>query len=110
MKAWMQLLAAASMTAAALVASLPAAAQEATPDKPPTLRPRMGPGNTMGWPMMNAEERTAHRAKMRDMKTYEECNAYREEHHKQMMERAKAQGRTLPAAPRRDMCAGMPKK
>jgi uncharacterized OsmC-like protein len=53
-------------------------------------------GNTWGWQLMTPEERTEHQAKMRSFKTYDECKAYQEEHHKQMEERAKEKGLTLP--------------
>lgn len=52
--------------------------------------------NTRGWSLMTAEERAEHQAKMRGFKTYDECKAYQEEHHKQMEARAKEKGVTLP--------------
>lgn len=73
------------------------------------MGPGMGPGagramrfnfnkdNTPGWKLMSAEERTAHSDKMRGAKTYEECKAVQEEHHKAMEARAKEKGVTLPA-------------
>ncbi len=54
-------------------------------------------GNTWGYALMTAQERTEHQNKMRSFKTYDECKAYQEEHHKQMEERAKEKGITLPA-------------
>lgn len=54
-------------------------------------------GNTWGWQLMSADERTEHQNKMRSFKTYDECKTYQEEHHKQMEERAKEKGVTLPA-------------
>jgi hypothetical protein len=54
-------------------------------------------GNTVGWQLMTPAERTEHQAKMRSFKTYDECKAYQEEHHKQMEARAKEKGLTLPA-------------
>jgi hypothetical protein len=54
-------------------------------------------GNTAGWKLMTVEERTAHHDKMLSTKTYEECKAVQEEHHKAMEERAKEKGTTLPA-------------
>jgi hypothetical protein len=66
-----------------------------------------GPNYTPGWSLMTPQERSEHQARMQGMKTAEECRAYRDEHHQQMAERAKAQGgRTLPA-PRHDACAGI---
>lgn len=41
------------------------------------------------------------------MASYDECKAYMDQHHRQMVERAKEKGRTVPAQPRRDACAGL---
>lgn len=49
-----------------------------------------------GWDLMTPEERAQHRETMRNMKTEEEREAYRMEHHKRMMERAKQKGVELP--------------
>ena len=62
--------------------------------------------NTSGWALMSTEERTVHRDKMRGVKTYEECKAVQEEHHKAMEARAKEKGTTLPA-PRQNGCDRM---
>ena len=62
--------------------------------------------NTPGWTLMSAEERTAHRDKMRGAKTYDECKAVQDEHHKAMEARAKEKGVTLPA-PRFNGCDRM---
>lgn len=70
---------------------------------------RFGAGVTPGWAQMNPEERAAHRDAMRGMKSYDECAAYRDQHHKEMEARAKERGITLPAQPRRDVCAGLKK-
>lgn len=69
--------------------------------------PRMGPHNTPGWSLMTPAERAEHRDRMRSMHSYDECKAYMDQHHEQMMARAKERGSTLPAQPRRDACAGM---
>lgn len=76
----------------------------------------MGPGkamrfnankdNTSGWALMSTEERAAHRDKMQGAKTYDECKATQEEHHKAMEVRAKEKGATLPA-PRSNGCERM---
>ena len=49
--------------------------------------------------LMSEREREEHRSKMRSMKTEQERDAYRLEHHKLMQERAKAKGITLPEEP-----------
>lgn len=75
--------------------------------------PGKGPGwrfnadTTPGWSLMTKEERDSHRQGMLAVKTYDECKAYQEAHHKQMAERAKATGSTIPDAPRRNMCDRM---
>ena len=52
-----------------------------------------------GSQLMTQQERQEHRAKMQSMKTKEERERYRMEHHKKMQERAKQQGVTLPDKP-----------
>ncbi len=52
-----------------------------------------------GWQLMTPQERSEHRAKMRSLTSREEREAYRQEHHKKMQERAKARGVTLPDMP-----------
>ena len=66
--------------------------------------PGPGSGNTPGWSLMTPAERTEHHNKMMSFTNYEECIAYLQEHHKLMQERAKAQGTTIPAIPRSNMC------
>lgn len=52
-----------------------------------------------GWQLMTQQERNEYQTKMRSLKTAEERERYREQHHKQMQERAKARGVTLPDMP-----------
>jgi len=52
-----------------------------------------------GSQLMTRKERAENRAKMRSLKTPEERDAYRLEHHKKMQERAKEKGVTLPDEP-----------
>ncbi len=52
-----------------------------------------------GSQLMTQQERNAHRAKMRAAKTDQEREQIRLEHHKQMQERAKERGVTLPDVP-----------
>lgn len=49
-----------------------------------------------GWQLMTEQERIEHRNKMRSLKTKQEREAYRIEHHKRMQERARERGVTLP--------------
>ena len=52
-----------------------------------------------GWQLMSEQERMAHREKMRSLKTEQEREAYRLEHHKRMQERAREKGMKLPEDP-----------
>lgn len=52
-----------------------------------------------GSQLMTREERIEYRAKMRSLKTKEERDALRMEHHQKMQERAKNMGKTLPDMP-----------
>lgn len=52
-----------------------------------------------GSQMMTPEERAEYRTKMRSMKTREEREAFRREHHQKMQERAKERGMQLPDSP-----------
>lgn len=67
--------------------------------------------NTSGWAMMNRAERDEHRQKMRSMTNADECKAYQDKHHAEMVERAKQRKLTAPAAPmpRHDPCARLKK-
>ena len=67
---------------------------------------RHNQGNTAGWSLMTPEERTAHRDKMRSLKTYDECKLVQTEHHALMLNRAKEKGVTLPE-PRLNACDRM---
>lgn len=52
-----------------------------------------------GSQLMTRQERIEYRNKMRSLKTQEERNAFRLEHHRLMQERAKEKGVTLPDVP-----------
>lgn len=68
-----------------------------------------GMGRGMGGSLMTSEERTEHRNQMRSAKTYDECKAIQQAQHERMVERAKAQGQTLPV-PRANACDRMKAK
>lgn len=70
---------------------------------------RWGSDYTPGWALMTEQERNEHRDRMRAMKTYEECKAYRDQHHEQMVARARERGGPALAQPRRDACSGWKK-
>ena len=59
-----------------------------------------------GYELMTPQERVEYRNRMRAMKTVQEREAFREEHHRQMQERARAQGKTLPDMPPAGMGPG----
>jgi hypothetical protein len=69
---------------------------------------RGGRGHGMGYglELMTPEERAAHRAQMRSLKTLVECNGYLSAHHAEMVARAAARGITLPE-PRANACERM---
>ena len=52
-----------------------------------------------GSQLMTQQERQEYRTKMQSLKTKEERERFRIEHHEKMQERAKAQGLTLPDKP-----------
>lgn len=52
-----------------------------------------------GSQLMTEQERAEHRAKMQSFQTEQEREAYRQQHHKMMQERARAQGINLPDEP-----------
>ncbi len=68
---------------------------------------RAGMAYTPGWSLMTPKEREQHRQRMLSMTTYEECKTYMNQHHEQMMARAKARGGKVLPRPRRDACAGL---
>jgi hypothetical protein len=115
-------------TAALLTAFGAAALAQATPPKtaPPAsaaggahgMGPGMGsagmgPGmhadanNTPGWSMMTPEERAQHQQRMANMHSPDECNAYMDKHHQEMMARAQQRGASVPGQPPHSMCSGM---
>ena len=63
-------------------------------------------GNTPGWALMTPEERTTNQARMREVKTYDECKLAQGEHRSLMETRAKEKGVTLPT-PRQNGCDNM---
>ena len=62
--------------------------------------------NTRGWTLMTVEERNAFQLKMREVKTYDECNLAQTEHRSVMEARAKEKGVNL-MAPRANACDNM---
>jgi hypothetical protein len=89
------LLLAASSTAWAQDTASPAK-EQVQQQKTKTVRQR---DQIYGSQLMTRQERIAHRAKLRAAKTEQEREQIREEHHKQMQERAKERGVTLPDMP-----------
>lgn len=68
---------------------------------------RWGSDFTPGWSLMTEQERMAHRERMRSMNDYGECRSFHEQHHEQMMARAKERRAKAPPKPMRDPCAGL---
>jgi hypothetical protein len=112
-----------SIAASLLLASALAVAQGPASAPGPGAGPGMGMGmgmgpmhgwrmhrdNTPGWSLMSRAERQAHHDKMMGMKDHAECQAYMQQHHAQMADRAKERGRAMPGQPRRDACAMLKK-
>lgn len=80
-----------------LAGLLPSAALAADPATAPNQAQAQEP--IYGSQLMTPEERSAHRKTMRSLKTAEERDAFRAEHHRLMQERAKERGVTLPDPP-----------
>lgn len=70
---------------------------------------QMNRDNTPGWSMMSRAERQAHHDKMMSMTDHSACTAYMEQHHAQMVARAKQRGRSMPVMPKKDACAALKK-
>lgn len=62
--------------------------------------------NTRGWMLMTPEERSAFQARMREVKTYDECKLVQSEHRSTMEARAKEKGVVL-QTPRQNGCDRM---
>jgi hypothetical protein len=86
-----------------------AAAQGGPGPGGPRAAARWGADATPGWAQMTRQERDEHRARLQAAKTYEECRRIVDEQHQRMAERAKERGLAVPAQPRRDACAGLPR-
>lgn len=67
---------------------------------------RFNQDNTPGWSLMTPAERDAQRAKMREVKTLDECKTLQAEHRTTMEIRAKEKGVTL-RTPRQNVCENM---
>jgi hypothetical protein len=91
------------------IAVMPAVAAAQAPAQTPAQKEAAAPQERMyGHQLMTDAERAEYRAKMWAMKTNEEREAFRLEHHKKMQERAKKRGVTLPdSPPPRGMGQGM---
>nr|WP_297355789.1 hypothetical protein [uncultured Caldimonas sp.] len=97
-----------TLLASLLIAPLLAAAQPGGPGPGRGPGPRWGHGFTSGWSMMTPAERDQHRDRVQSFKSYEECRAYMDEHHQQMLERARNQNLPMPGRPMHDGCQGLP--
>ena len=70
--------------------------------------PRAGPGYTNGWSLMTPEERREYADKMAAMTNIYACRAFVEQHHRDMVTRAKEMNAGVPPPPRYDVCDGLP--
>lgn len=80
-----------------IIGFTPVLAQEKSPPAMPEQLQKQE--QVFGWQLMTEQERLEHRQKMQQMKTEEEREAFRREHHEKMQERARQQGVTLPEEP-----------
>lgn len=85
------------ITAAILFAPAISIAEESEQSQKPAKK--QAQERIYGSQLMTQQERAEHRAKMRSLKTREEREVYRLEHHKKMQERAKEKGLALPDEP-----------
>lgn len=85
-----------------------ASAAQAAGDPKVSMIPRSGPGYTNGWYLMTPQERQDYRAAMSAMPNVYACRAYVEQHHRLMVERAKATDSGIPPPARLDVCDGLP--
>ncbi|SFN21687.1 hypothetical protein [Dokdonella immobilis] len=76
-----------------------AAATNAKQDGTTQQTPVTDANQVYGWQLMTPEERDAFRQQMRSMKTDQEREALRLQHHEQMKKRAAERGVTLPEMP-----------
>jgi len=75
----------------------------------PGMRQGMGPGHGPGEGgvgLLTEKERTAHRAKMQSLASYDECKTYMADFNKQIQGRAKETGQTV-VGPNEAMCDRM---
>ena len=84
-----------------LAAAVAASAYAADPvqSREPTQTTQQTQERIYGAELMTPQERAEYQTRMRAAKTEQEREAIRLEHHKQMQERARAQGKTLPDMP-----------
>lgn len=87
----------------ALLAAMPVVALAQAERMPPAREQTEEQAQTpiYGYQLMTEAERAEYRTKMRALKTQEERDAFRMEHHKLMQERAKEKGVMLPDTPPR---------
>lgn len=85
------------MAVVVLLASAISIAEES--EQSPEPAKKQAQERIYGSQLMTKQERAEHRAKLRSLKTREEREAYRLEHHKKMQERAKEKGVMLPDEP-----------
>lgn len=71
----------------------------AAPAAPAASATQDGRGTVYGWELMTPQERQQFRDRMRNTTTAQEREKIRAEHHKEMQERARERGVTLPEMP-----------
>lgn len=81
------------------IATFPAEAQEQTRDQTQDQTQLRTQDQIYGSQLMTPAEREEYRARLRTMRTEEEREMFRLQHHQQMQERARAKGMVLPVEP-----------
>jgi hypothetical protein len=84
----------------ALVGMIPAADAQVSAGPAQSGQRMQSPPPLYGSQLMTPQERSAYQARMRAAHTQQERDQIRAEHHREMQERARAQGYALPDQPR----------
>ncbi len=85
------------------------AASASAPTARATKQARVNWYNTPGWKLMTPDEQKTFRNTVHGFKSFDECQSFVDEHHKQMQDRAKASGQTISAEPQ-TVCNRLKKK
>jgi len=88
-----------SLIATAIVAGIAAATSMSAFAQTTSQTQTQTQERVYGSQLMTVQERNEYQQRMRELKTAQERDAFRDEHHAKMQERAKERGMALPAEP-----------